>query len=60
MGIACIQIRNIMAVSKNLRNNWPRRFHEKIKVSNKIYGTKDRRLNKVKLNFKQENRYEDE
>ena len=36
-----------MAVSKNLRNNWPRRFHEKIKVSNKIYGTKDRRLNKV-------------
>ena len=48
-----------MAVSKNLRNNWPRRFHEKIKVSSRIYGKKDRRLNKVN-NLKTGDRYEDE
>ena len=49
-----------MAVSKNLRNNWPRRFHEKIKVSSRTYGTKDRRLNKVKVNLKTGEQYEDE
>ena len=38
---------DIDKVKKNLRNNWPRRFHQKVKVSSKIYGTKDRRLNKV-------------
>ena len=34
-------------VSKQTRHNWKKRFGLKIKHSSKIYGKKDRRLNKV-------------
>ena len=38
-------------ISKQTRHNW-RRFGQKVKDSAKVYGKKDRRLNKV--NYKQE------
>jgi len=40
-------------ISKQTRHNWRKRFGSKIKDSAKLYGKKDRRLNKV--NYKQEN-----
>ena len=32
-------------ITGNTRNNFWRRFREKVKVSKKVYGKKDRRLN---------------